>query len=121
MSQLKYPNLELLEYQFHQMLDFDVAWKRRSNGMPEFDATVFLQTWGSTNTGFDVMPNGDPSVGGDAMTSAYTVVMHEKQTNVYGVFVDNRFCYMVTEPTESFIEDMKNRSMASLSVAKTRY
>lgn len=122
MAQVRYPNLELLEYQFQQMLDFDISWKRKLNdGQLEFDVIVFLQAWASTNTGFDVTPNGESTVGGDAVTQAYTVVVHESSTNTYGVFVDNRFCYMVSDPTETFYEDLKERNIACLSVARTRY
>ena len=51
----KYPNLELIEYKFQQLLMKDENWKgkveklRESNRYlpPAFSVTVFTQTWGA--------------------------------------------------------------------------
>lgn len=72
----KYPNLELLEFKARVMLSKDsefteeVDKKRKENKYRsvEFEAIVFSQMWGSTCTGFDVLKDGSPAIGGCAMT-----------------------------------------------------
>ena len=125
----KYPNLELMEYQFMIALKDDSDYasiinkKKKTNKyiVHSFEAEVFPQVWGDTGTAFDIMPDGSPTISGSAMTSAYTVVMHELLTDFYMVFVNNRPCYMVKNANEKFYEDLKNRDMASLSKAKKIY
>ena len=129
----KYPNLELIEYKFHQLLDKNENWinkirnykEQNPSGaryiMPEFDVIAFPQVWGSTVTAFDVCPDGSPAIGGCAMTKAYTVIVKEKLTETYGVFVDDQFCYLVINPSDNFFIDLKNRNMSSISKAKGRY
>ena len=90
----KYPNLELLEFKARVMLSKDsefteeVDKKRKENKYRsvEFEAIVFSQMWGSTCTGFDVLKDGSPAIGGCAMTKEYTTVMHELLTDSYIVF-----------------------------------
>lgn len=126
---IKYPNLELMAYMFREQLIKDEKWMQEWNRLKEerkflrvnLECMVFTQTWGSTCTAFDVTPDGLASVGGCAMTKAYTVVFRELNTEVYCVFVDNRPCYMVIDPTEKFYEDLKNHNMESLSRAKKLY
>lgn len=128
-SNIEYPNLELIEYKFMQELKSDEDWKRIINEHKEknrfvrvdFDIQVFSQLWGSTSTAFDVMEDGSPSFGGQAMTKAYTVVIRETVSNIYGIFIDNKPCYIVKDANEIFFEDLKNRSMKSLSRAKKEY
>ena len=124
-----YPNLELLEYKsimYMMGLDkgnlkeysiHDFKMKRR----PIFDATVFLQLWASTCLGFDVDDEGNAYCGGSAMTEAYTTVMHETTSDTYFVFFDGDLCYVVTEPTEKFLNDLKNHRLESRSEAKVKY
>lgn len=129
----KYPNLELMEYKFRQILNKNEKWiskiraykeKNPSTAryvLPEFDITVFSQVWGSTITAYDVCPDGSPAIGGCAMTKAYTVVIEEKLTRTFGVFVDDQFCYIVLDPSDAFYEDLKNHDIASISRAKKSY
>lgn len=124
----RYPNLELIEYKAKQALaadpEFKAEFEKQSKFMklpPDFDVIVFPQMWGSTCTGFDVCSDGSPAIGGCAMTKEYTTVVHELITDCYCVFFGNRACYKVTNANEDFINDLKNRSMASLSEAKKRY
>lgn len=129
LSNPKYPNLELIEYKFLQGLHGDEKWKKRvmelqaldRNLRPEFTVTVFPQMWGSTNTAFDVMPDGSPAMGGCVMTTAYTTVIQETLTGTYGVFIGNKLCYVVSDATKEFYNDLAERSMACLSVARKRY
>lgn len=125
----KYPNLELIEYKFLQLLNQDEAWKNKVKELreqnrflrPEFLVTVFSQIWGSTCTAFDVMPDGSPAIGGCAMTREYTTVIEETLTKTYGVFIGDRLCYMVKDASDAFYEDLAERNMASLSMAGKRY
>lgn len=125
----KYPNLELIEFQFNMILQNDAEWLAKVKAMaeknkfvhPNFDMIVFPQIWGSTCTAFDECKDGSPAVGGYAMTKAYTVVVTENLTKTYGIFVDGRPCYKVTDPPDVFFEDLAERRMASLSQAKVRY
>lgn len=125
----KYPNLELLEYIFCDALLNDEKWRAKRENIKkagrsarlEFDATVFSQEWGGTNTAFDVMPDGSAAWGGAAITRAYTVVIQERTTDVYGVFVDDKPAYMVYNASEAFYEDLNARNMKSLSQAKKLY
>lgn len=131
----EYPNLPLIEYMFELALMSDENWegkyfsKQKGNKYthshvhpdPEFLVTVFPQVWGSTCTAFDVCPDGSPTIGGAAMTTAYTTVIREPNTEYYGIYIGNRLCYVVDNPTNEFYEDLKNQNMASLSVAEKRY
>ena len=125
----KYPNLELMAYMFREQLIKNEEWMQEWNHLKEerkflrvnLECMVFTQVWGSTCTAFDVMPDGSAAIGGCAMTKAYTVVFRELNTEVYCVFVDDRPCYMVTDPTEKFYEDLKNHNMKSLSEARKFY
>ena len=126
---VKYPNLELIEYKFRQILNDDEEWKkkvmeaREKNRYicPDYEAIVFPQVWGSTNTAFDVCEDGSPVIGGCAMTKAYTVVVKETLTETYGVFVDDKACYIVDNPSNEFYKDLSERNMKSLSEAKKAY
>nr|DAK01111.1 MAG TPA: hypothetical protein [Caudoviricetes sp.] len=126
---VKYPNLELLVYQFKQMLNQDEKWvekikeikKKNPYTFPEFDIIVFPQIWGSTSTAFDICEDGSPAIGGCAMTKAYTVVIEETLTETYGVFVDDKPCYMVDNPSDEFYRNLSERNMKSLSAAKKSY
>ena len=82
---------------------------------------IFPQIWGSTSLGFDVTPDGSPTIGGSAMTEAFTTIFHEINSDTYVVCFGNRSCYSVDNANDAFFEDIKNRNLASLSVAKNKY
>ena len=123
----KLPNLELLEYKAWQYFFAGEENKRKykqlvkHNRRQNMIATVFLQTWGSTCLGFDVMEDGSPAIGGDAMTEAYTTVFYEPLTETYLVFFGDECCYQVTTANETFLNDLKNHRLESLSEAKKEY
>lgn len=125
-----YPNLELMEYQSFIVIKNseellkkfeDAKAKQGRFTRVDFTAEVFIQMWGNTNTAFDVCPDGSPTIGGCAMTEAYTVVMHERTTDVYFVFVDNKLCYYVENANQVFLTDLKEHNIKSLSEAKKAY
>ena len=126
---MRVPNLELVLYKAQQLLSRDkefvdvLAERRKTEKHLRIDFTleVFPQMWGSTCTGFDVTENGEPTVGGCAMTEEYTIVIHERTTVCYCVFFGEQPCYKVTNANKDFYDDLKNHRMASLSEAKKRY
>lgn len=71
---------------------------------PDFDFNVFSQVWGSTALGF----NG---IGGQALTKAYTTVLKELNSNMFFVFFEERFAYMVKDPNELFQKDFEEHNM----------
>ena len=118
------PNLELLMYKassiFLQEEEFLLkARKLKNYEILDIEVETFPQTWGSTCTGFDITEDGKATVGGCAMTTEYTTVVHEKRTDFY--LVGDRPCYAVHNPTKEFYEDLKERRLASLSKSKERY
>ena len=120
------PNLELLMYKassiFLQEEEFLLkARKLKNYEILDIEVETFPQTWGSTCTGFDITEDGKATVGGCAMTTEYTTVVHEKRTDFYLVFFGDRPCYAVQNPTKEFYEDLKDRNLASLSKSKERY
>jgi hypothetical protein len=125
------PNLELLIYKAEQVLrrskSFQIAYKAKygeelKNGSHmDLVADCFLQMWGSTALGFDETVNGIPSCGCDAMTEAYTTVVHERMLDFYVVFFDGKMCYMVDEPTDQFVKDLQMRNLRSLHDALRLY
>ena len=120
------PNLELLMYKassiFLQEEEFLLkARKLKNYEILDIEVETFPQTWGSTCTGFDITEDGKATIGGDAMTTEYTTVVHEKRTDFYCVFFGDRPCYAVHSPTKEFYEDLKERCLVSLSKSKERY
>ena len=75
---------------------------------PDIEMYMFPQTWGSTALGFG-------GIGGQAMTSAYTVVVADIQHNYYGVFFGERLAYLITTPNDVFFEDLRRGNMAAVS------
>ena len=125
-----YPNLELMEFKaFIAFKDnkelskkFEEAKEKRGRFANfDFVAEVFTQTWGSTSTAFDICEDGSPAIGGCAMTEAYTVVIHERLTDTYFVFVNNRLCYYVKNANQTFLDDLKEHRIKPLSEARKVY
>lgn len=113
MRSCSYPNLELIEYKFRDIM----IKKFTEEIIPKLNASepkvwVFRQLWGSTALGFS-------GIGGCAMTYAYTTVI--ELCGVYGVYFGGHFAYVVDEPTEQFFEDLKNCEMKSCRDAKFYY
>lgn len=94
------PNLPLIQERFYNHIKPELGDVK----YPEFEVTVFLQTWGSTSLGFG-------GIGGQAMTSAYTTVIWEETSGIYGVFFDKRLAYVIKNPNDLFMVDMQNHRM----------
>lgn len=89
----------------------------KSRRHSEYDIEIysmFPQTWGSTALGFGGM-------GGAAITTAYTVILHSNKGRDYCVYFNGRFAYRIAKPNEKFYEDMRNRRMASVKDAQKLY
>lgn len=128
-----YPNLDLLEFKAQILLEKDDEFMKKVHAKQKenkyaplglglnFDVIVFPQIWGSTCLGFDQDEFGGNTMGGCAMTKAYTTVFHETLTDTYVVFFGQKAAYSVTDASEQFYKDLNNRQMASLSQAKKEY
>ena len=77
---------------------------------PNFDFNVFPQVWGSTALGFN-------NIGGQALTKAYTIVLKELNSNMFFVFFEERFAYMVKDPNELFQKDFEEHNMKPVYLA----
>ena len=123
------PNLELLEYIAKDIIRKNEEYMEKiKKVLPtgfgsciNLEANVFKQTWGSTCTAFDVLSNGEPAWGGDAITEAYTTVFYEPINDMFIVFIDNKLCYKVDNATDMFLEDLKNHNLKTLNQAKKYY
>ncbi|MCR5206294.1 MAG: hypothetical protein K6E47_14795 [Lachnospiraceae bacterium] len=85
--------------------------------MREVSVNMFPQTWGSTAGGFS-----EPGMfAGQMITTEYTTVMEmtvfigKKMVphKFFGVFFGKKPAYLVTDPTDTFFEDLKNKRMKS--------
>ena len=77
---------------------------------------MFVQTWGSTALGLG-------GIGGQAMTSAYTVIIFSPDTSTYCVYFGGRFAYSLDSSKDNmdkFDEDVRRRNIASVA-DKGRY
>ena len=68
---------------------------------------MFSQTWSSTALGFG-------GLGGQAITSAYTIVLRSNYLGEYCVYFGGRFAYHIKRINQKFIEDVMNREMRSV-------
>lgn len=112
-----YPNLELLAYKAEVLFSQNETLMAKIKQAKGFDMEVigvFPQVWGSTALGFG-------GIGGQALTKAYTTVVHENFTDAYVVFFGNRAAYMVDDAKEAFFEDLRKRDMASVAEAQKKY
>ena len=89
-----------------------------ANLRPKFEAEVFTQVWPDTSCGLSDDPGG---FAGQAMTEAYTTVVHETTTDMYVVFFDNQPAYIVHDPSWEFLEDLRHHSLLGKYEAKKTY
>lgn len=61
---------------------------------------AFIQSWPDTSCGFGGMA-------GQAVTGAFTVVLHEIPTGERHVFISGRHAYTVQYPSREFLEDVR--------------
>jgi hypothetical protein len=87
--------------------------KTRRPGRHEILVEMFPQTWSSTALGFG-------GVGGQAMSTAYTVIVTGPGQPVC-VYFAGQFAYRIDEPNTTFFEDAMRRTMHEIRGAKERY
>lgn len=102
------PNLELIQERLYNHIKSELSGLKFCL---EFELTVFLQAWASTALGFG-------GIGGQAMTSAYTTVIWEENTGIYGVFFGERLAYAIKSPNDLFMEDLACHRMKEYSQSK---
>lgn len=76
--------------------------------------SMFPQTWSSTALGFG-------GLGGNAITTAYTVVLESEHGAGFCVYFGGRFAYRIERPSEKFFEDIVSRQMCEVKTAKKIY
>jgi hypothetical protein len=77
-------------------------------------AAMFPQIWGSTSLGFG-------GIGGQAITSAYTIVIQSDIDHSYCVYFGGQFAYRIERSNEKFREDMLNQQLSQVAGAKGKY
>lgn len=128
----RYPNLELLEYKFKQFVFSEGADILKNACFLKFRADVFMQTWSTTATGFNL----EKYASGQAFTDEYTTVIEMNwciRTNgkekhfedcedvLFGIFFGNTLAYVLLNPNKKFYEDLKNRDMLPQREAAETY
>ena len=78
---------------------------------PEVDMYMFPQMWGSTALGFG-------GIGGQAMTTASTVIVEDYQNGYYSVFFGDHIAYLIENPNQTFFEDMSKQQMKPVSKSR---
>ena len=97
------PCLPLIHERFWNEIKEELSEEEKKY-YPEFEMTMFLQTWGDTSLGFG-------GIGGQAITSAYTTVVRDIYSGWCGVFFGERLAYKIKNPNEKFNEDVRNGNM----------
>lgn len=88
--------------------------KKQSRPAPHnVSVVMFEQTWGSTALGFG-------SIGGQAITGAYTVIVEGPMGDAC-VYFAGRLAYHIDRPNAAFNVDMSTHSMKAVAGAKDRY
>jgi len=98
---MKIPNLEKINKDFSARLNL-------SSEANNIFHSLFIQTWPTTSLGFS-------RIGGDCLTSAYTVIITSEDLSIVGVYFEDRFAYIVHAPNDRFWRDVANRDMRYVS------
>jgi len=84
---------------------------KQMGGTDDIEVYVFPQGWGSTALGYS-------GIGGSAMTSSHTIVLHAFHTNIVRVyFGGSKIAYEIKNPTREFFEDLYNHNLVCQSKA----
>lgn len=99
-----YVTLGEQEYESRDFSSKELKYVKKTRHLEarEIDVVMFPQMWGSTALGFG-------GGGGQAITTAYTVVISHGRTHV--VYFNGRFAYKVERPNELFYAHVKNQDM----------
>lgn len=69
---------------------------------------MFAQSWSSTALGFG-------GVGGQAITTAYTIIIESYHGMGFCVYFSGRFAYRIERPSDDFFSDIIHHRMAKVS------
>ena len=110
----KLPNLEITLNNFKDKIadHLKETMGRQYIDDSDYDFTMFSQSWGDTSLGFG-------GIGGQMITSAYTVVIIFEPTGIAGVYFNGKFAYIVERPNENFYKDLLNREMKAVRYKST--
>ncbi len=101
---MRFADIDELIIQFEEELKFN-------NKRDDIEVYSFPQCWGSTALGYS-------GVGGSAMTSAQTVVLHAINENIVKVyFGGKRLAYCVQDPSREFFKDVFENNVLPQSQA----
>jgi hypothetical protein len=84
--------------------------KSRKHTEDDITVVMFPQAWGSTTLGFG-------GIGGQATTTAYTIVLKSQQEAGYCVYFGGRFAYRIKKPNKKFFEDLHSQYMSKVTEA----
>lgn len=105
----RYP---IVTYEGTKVIKTDRIGERRPH-IDNVDCTMFTQVWGSTSLGFG-------GIGGQAMTTAYTVVVHGSMGDAC-VYFNGRFAYRIDRPNDLFRTDVLEYRMSKVAGAAALY
>lgn len=94
--------------------DKRIKKKRKHSEHDVYVFSMFPQTWGSTALGFG-------GLGGQAITSAYVVVLKSTVDRGFCVYFGGRFAYYVEHPNSTFFDDITKSKMCDVKEFYNRY
>lgn len=116
----EYPDLEYLQNIFLANIYHNFPKEYSTYHTDILLDSMFPQTWANTAGGF----SAPGVVSGQAFTTQITTVFHyisPTDKEFYGVFFNNTPAYIVDNPNETFIKDLKNKNMKSKYEAEQIY
>lgn len=75
---------------------------------------MFPQTWGSTALGFG-------GIGGQAISSAYVIVLESQLVGEFAVYFAGRHAYTIARPNQDFFADITGQRMADAALGPAKY
>ena len=94
-----------------EVLQKSIEHFRTTTGQEYYELeAMFPQMWSSTALGFG-------GIGGQAMTTAYTVILCDDNLGMH-VYFSGRFAYHIPRPSREFHEDVRARHMQAVGSTK---
>lgn len=103
-----FPEIEYEDRDWSQKEKVMVTKTRRHRNDDIAVIAMFPQAWSSTALGFG-------GLGGQAITTAYTIVLKSEYWHGYAVYFGSRFAYMVAKANEQFYLDLQAQHMAEVA------
>ena len=105
-SLIDLPCLPLIQERFWNAIK-DKLTPEEKKYYPDFSLYMFPQAWSDTSLGFG-------GIGGQAITTGYTTVIIELNSNYCGVFFNERLAYVIKNPNDKFFDDLHNMKMSNV-------